>query len=77
MPGGLQDLSGQTVYESTVARWTLSLDETTTITADSTVGKDTPGHSPRWRSSSPSVVVVSSVLITQSSSSAGNRSSGG
>lgn len=64
MPGGLQDSTGQTVGEGT-ARWMLSLDETTTITADSTVGKDTP-----WALAALTiliavgVIVVSSVLIT-------------
>ncbi|HMM42038.1 MAG TPA: hypothetical protein PKA95_09070, partial [Thermomicrobiales bacterium] len=47
------------------ARWTLSLDEPTTITADSSVGKDTP-----WALAALAilvavgVIVVSSVLIT-------------
>lgn len=64
MPGGLRDSTGQTVSEGT-ARWTLSLDEPTTITADSSVGKDTP-----WALAALAilvavgVIVVSSVLIT-------------
>ncbi|MCO5175862.1 MAG: hypothetical protein M9890_02665 [Thermomicrobiales bacterium] len=64
MPGDLQDATGQTVAEGT-ARWTLSLDETTSITADSTVGKNTP-----WALAALAIliavgiIVVSSVLIT-------------
>lgn len=64
MPGGLQDATGQTVGES-VARWTLSLDEATTIEADSTVGQNTP-----WVLAALAiivavgVIVISSVLIT-------------
>lgn len=64
MPGDLQDASGQTVAEGT-ARWTLSLDETTSISADSTVGKNTP-----WALAALAIliavgiIVVSSVLIT-------------
>jgi len=64
MPGGLQDATGQTIAEGT-ARWTLSLDETTSITADSTVGQNTP-----WALAALAIliavgiVVVSSVLIT-------------
>lgn len=64
MPGGLQDSTGQTIGEGS-ARWALSLDEQTTITADSTVGQDTP-----WLLAAAAiliavgVIVISSVLIT-------------
>lgn len=64
MPGALQETTGQTVGEG-AARWILSLDEPTTIVADSTVGQNTP-----WALAALAilvavgVIVVSSVLIT-------------
>jgi len=64
MPGRIRDSTGQKIGDDS-ARWTLSLDEPTSITADSTVGKDTP-----WALAALAilfavgVIVVSSVMIT-------------
>lgn len=64
MPGDLQDSTGQRTGEGT-ARWILSLDEPTSIVADSSVGQNTP-----WALAALAilvavgVIVVSSILIT-------------
>ncbi len=60
MPGGLQDSTGQTVGEGT-ARWTLSLDEPTTIDADSSVGQSTP-----WALAALAILVAVGVIVFSS-----------